>query len=56
MHPVTWGKRDSFCEDQYLEAQPVELPSVPPGTAVAQIEPPRGKSMLAKFDFGGDLL
>ena len=56
VHPVTWGKRDSFCEDQYLEAQPVELPSVPPGTAVAQIEPPRGKSMLAKFDFGGDLL
>ncbi len=29
---------------------------IPPRTAVAQIEPPRGKSMLAKFDFGGDLL
>ena len=54
-HPVTWGRRDSFCEDQYLEAQPMELPSVPPKTIVSQVRPPKRKGLLAKFDFGGDL-
>lgn len=54
-HPVTWGRRDSFCEDQYMEAQPMELPSVPPKTIVSQVRPPKRKSLLAKFDFGGDL-
>lgn len=55
VHPVTWGRKDSFCHDQYFDAQPIELPSVPPQTVIRQIEPPKGKRLLAKFDFGGDL-
>ncbi len=28
-HNVTWSRRDSFCEDQYISAQPEELPTAP---------------------------
>lgn len=29
VHPVTWSRKDSFCEDQYADVQPVELPTAP---------------------------
>ncbi|MDO4502674.1 MAG: hypothetical protein Q4D06_05760 [Coriobacteriia bacterium] len=55
VHPVTWGSRDSFCEDQYADAQPCELPSAPVRVAVKQLEPPRAKRGFDKFDFEGRL-
>lgn len=53
-HPVTWSRGDSFCEGQYSDAQPCELPSVPVKVAVPQLEPPSG-GVLGKFDFEGRL-
>jgi len=35
VHPVTWGRSDSFCEDQYADSQPAELPSAPVTTTIA---------------------
>ena len=55
VHPVTWGRKDSFCADQYADVQPVELPTAPVATVIAQIEPPKGKPGFDKFDFEGRL-
>ena len=54
-HRVTWGRRDSFCEGQYADGQPAELPSTPVTTTVRQLEPPRARSGFEKFDFEGRL-
>ncbi len=54
-HPVTWGRKDSFCEDQYADVQPVELPTAPVTTVIAQLEPPKDKPGFEKFDFEGRL-
>ena len=53
VHPVTWGHGDSFCEDQYVESQPYELPTAPVEVTVAQLEPPPAKPAFSKFDFEG---
>lgn len=50
-HPVTWSRKDSFCADQYADAQPVELPTAPVAAAIARLEPPKGKPGFDKFDF-----
>ena len=55
VHPVTWGRKDSFCEDQYADAQPCEPPAEPVKTTIAQLEPPSGNPAFAKFDFEGRL-
>lgn len=55
VHPVTWSRKDSFCEDQYADVQPVELPTAPVTTVIAQLEPPKGKPGFDKFDFEGML-
>ena len=55
VHPVTWSRKDSFCDDQYADVQPVELPTAPVATAIAQLEPPKGKPGFEKFDFEGRL-
>ncbi len=55
VHPVTWGRKDSFCEDQYADAQPYELPSAPVTTTVVQMEPPKPKRAFDRFDFEGRL-
>lgn len=54
-HAVTWGRRDSFCADQYSDAQPCELPTAPVATVIKQLEPPGPNPAFAKFDFGKDL-
>ena len=54
-HAVTWGRRDSFCSDQYADIQPCELPTAPVKTTIAQLEPPKVKSAFEKFDFEGML-
>ena len=53
-HPVTWSRKDSFCDDQYADLQPCELPSAPVTTTVSRLEPPKG-GVLGKFDFEGRL-
>ena len=50
-HPVTWSTRDSFCRDQYLDAQPEELPSVPVRSILRQTAPPRLANGFSKFNF-----
>ncbi|MBQ9042216.1 MAG: IS21 family transposase [Eggerthellaceae bacterium] len=55
VHPVTWSRKDSFCDDQYADIQPVELPTAPVTTVIAQLEPPKGKPGFEKFDFEGRL-
>ena len=50
-HPVTWSRRDSFCRDQYLDAQPEELPSVSVRSFIRQAEPPRLTDGFSKFNF-----
>lgn len=54
-HPVTWGRKDGFCEDQYVDAQPYELPTAPVRVTVAQLEAPSGNPAFSKFDFEGRL-
>lgn len=51
VHPVTWSRKDSFCEDQYADIEPVELPSAPVAATIAQLEPPAGEPTFEKFDF-----
>ena len=55
VHPVTWSRKDSFCADQYADVQPVELPTAPVTTVIAQLEPPNAKPGFDKFDFEGRL-
>ena len=50
-HEVTWSRRDSFCEGQYADDQPEELPTAPVTTVIAQLEPPSRDDGFAKFDF-----
>lgn len=51
-HAVTWDRRDAWCEGQWADAQPEELPSQSVTTSVGQVEFPPGKPAFAKFDFG----
>ena len=51
-HAAAWDRRDSWCEGQWTDAQPEELPSQPVTTSIAQVELSPGKPAFAKFDFG----
>ena len=51
-HAVTWDRRDSWCEGQWTDAQPEELPRQPVTTSIAQVEPSPGKPASAKSGFG----
>ena len=55
VHRVTWARKDSFCEGQYADEQPFELPSAPVSTTVRRLEPPRSKPGFERFDFEGRL-
>lgn len=55
VHPVTWSRKDSFCDGQYADMQPVELPTSPVTATIAQLEPPKHKPGFDKFDFEGRL-
>ncbi|MDD6693712.1 MAG: IS21 family transposase, partial [Olsenella sp.] len=52
VHAVTWDRHDSWCEGQWADAQPEELPSQPVTTSISQVELAPGKPAFAKFDFG----
>ena len=54
VHPVTWSRRDSVCEGQWADAEPLELPTQPVTTYVRAV----GRSAnpaFDKFDFAGRL-
>ena len=50
-HDVTWGRKDSYCPDQYLAIQPEEEPSMPVTTAIRQLEPPTIEDAFRRFNF-----
>lgn len=49
-HNVTWSRRDSYCADQYITAQPEELPSVPVRVMIEQ-DDRHDTDAFSKFDF-----
>ena len=54
-HDVTWGKKDSFCRDQYAAAQPEEFPTVPVRSRIMQVEDKTPDRGFSKFNFGEGL-
>ena len=54
-HEVTWSRADSWCEGQWADPQPAELPSQPVTTTIVQAEPARADDGFARFDFGRGL-
>lgn len=50
-HDVTWSRKDSFCRDQYLRAQPEELPTAPVTSKIFEIQDKHPNSGFAKFNF-----
>jgi len=50
-HDVTWGKRDSWCKDQYAVLQPEEHPSMPVTIKIQQLDPPESDDGFSQFNF-----
>lgn len=50
-HDVTWGRRDSYCRDQYAFDQPEESPSMPVKAGMRQDEPLAADSGFGRFNF-----
>ena len=50
-HDVTWSKKDSFCEDQYVNVQPEEKPTMQVKTFIYQMNEPDRDPGFSKFDF-----
>jgi transposase len=51
VHDVTWGRRDSFCKDQYTSDQPEEEPSMPVRARIKQLELPESDLGFSRFNF-----
>lgn len=51
-HEVTWSRRDSWCEHQWDDSQPEELPTQAVTVTVAQAAPARPEPGFERFDFG----
>ena len=51
-HAVAWGRGDSWCDGQWSDGQPCELPSQPVETTVVQVAPGPANPAFARFDFG----
>lgn len=51
VHDVTWSRKDSFCKDQYLNAQPEEFPTMPVKSKIFQAEQMELPSGFEKFNF-----
>ena len=51
-HSVTWGRKDSFCPDQYVNApQPEEFPTTPVRSTMTMLEEPKSNLAFEKFNF-----
>jgi hypothetical protein len=56
-HDVTWSKLDSYCRDQFPEANmPEELPSAPVMTRIQMIAAPVEESAFDKFRFDEEVI
>lgn len=54
-HDVTWGRRDSFCKDQYAVKQPEEQPTAPVKIHISQLAPREADPGFSRFNFGEGL-
>ena len=52
MHNITWSRKDSYAPDQYLIAEPEELPTAPVKAVITQKEEAVPEKGFEKFDFG----
>ena len=52
VHNVTWSRKDSYTPDQYLIAEPEELPTAPVRAVLTQKEEKVPAQGFEKFDFG----
>ena len=50
-HDVTWGRRDSWCKDQYAAVQPEEEPSSPIKVHISQMDPTEPDEGFSRFNF-----
>ena len=50
-HDVTWGRRDSWCKDQYASVQPEESPSAPIKVKIQQLDAPESDDCFSRFNF-----
>ena len=50
-HNITWSRRDSFCEDQFVKEQPEEFPTAPVTTVIHQNDPPKNRESFDAFNF-----
>ena len=50
-HDVTWGRRDSWCKDQYASVQPEESPSAPIKVKIQQLDAPESDDGFSRFNF-----
>ena len=50
-HDVTWGRRDSWCRDQYASVQPEETPSMPVKVKIRQEEALETDDGFSRFNF-----
>ena len=56
-HDVTWSKLDSYCRDQFPEANmPEEQPSAPVMTRIQMIAAPVEESAFDKFRFDEEVI
>ena len=52
VHNITWSRKDSYAPDQYLIAEPEELPTAPVKAVITQKEEAVPEKGFEKFDFG----
>jgi hypothetical protein len=50
-HDVTWGRKDSYCKDQYAVSQPEEHPTAPVRIQIQQLGLPTHDSGFDRFNF-----
>lgn len=55
-HPVTWSRKDRFCEDQYPEREPEELPTEPVKVALPSAPVQDHGDVFARFHFDKEVI
>ena len=50
-HDVTWGRRDSWCKDQFVANQPEEEPTMPVKVRILQLDLPESDDGFSHFNF-----
>ena len=51
VHDITWSRRDSYCEDQFVTEQPEEFPTAPVKTTMFHTPSKALGSGFEKFNF-----